>query len=190
MKPAPQDSPIAAAGIARLALLLLLPWSMFGLLIAAPWLGSAKLAMVSWFTAAALLHWQIAIWGSLRAAPSRGRRGLMLHAMARSVVWVGAGYSTAVEPGVIKLWDTLPLGWCVVVLDLLGSLLLPTAELPKPWVDRLMQLALVAAGLQQSLHGEVAGQGIWAIKAALLVGCLRGLWRLPLLWRAASGGAA
>ncbi|MDZ4289330.1 MAG: CDP-alcohol phosphatidyltransferase family protein [Prosthecobacter sp.] len=38
--------------------------------------------------------------------------------LADVLILVGAGYSTAVEPGVIKLFDILPLGWSCAVLAL------------------------------------------------------------------------
>ncbi len=38
--------------------------------------------------------------------------------IADVLILVGAGYSTSIEPGVVKLFDALPLGWCCAVAAL------------------------------------------------------------------------
>lgn len=43
----------------------------------------------------------------------------MARSLAVVLVFVGAGYSTLVEPGVIKLFDEIPLGWTCAVLLLM-----------------------------------------------------------------------
>ncbi len=39
--------------------------------------------------------------------------------IADTLIFVGAGYATSVEPGVIKLFDMLPLGWSCAVVALI-----------------------------------------------------------------------
>ena len=50
-------------------------------------------------------------------------RCLVAGALADTLLLVGAGYSTSVEPGVIKLGGVLPLGWSCALLALMDELL-------------------------------------------------------------------
>lgn len=166
-------SPEASALKRRLQACVALALSAFLLLIQAPWWGSAGLAMASWSLAALLWQGLLGLQSGLRD----GQGLVLLHAL-RALLWVGAGYSTAVEPGVIKLWDTLPLGWTVALLHRLEGLEQGRGELPSGWVDRLMIVALGLSVFQQAHSAEVAGAAVWAIKAALLAGLLIALGRL------------
>jgi phosphatidylglycerophosphate synthase len=74
--------------------------------------------------------------------------------LADVLILVGAGYSTTVAPGVIKLFDILPLGWSCAVLAV------GTAYL------RLLQGTLTG---QQSFTGPMAKQHRMAV---LTLGCL------------------
>jgi phosphatidylglycerophosphate synthase len=100
--------------------------------------------------------------------------------IADVLILVGAGYSTNVEPGVIKLFDALPLGWACAVLAmgtaylrvLQGTLTGQQSFMgPMAKQHRMAVLTLgtlIAAG-QQSFQISVAGAEINALKLALLV---------------------
>lgn len=74
--------------------------------------------------------------------------------VADVLILVGAGYSTRVEPGVIKLFEVLPLGWSCAVLAMATAYV------------RLLQGTLVG---QQSFMGPMAKQHRMAV---LTVGTL------------------
>lgn len=64
----------------------------------------------------------------LRVEPEGGDSQMRLRclvggAVADVLLFVGAGYCTLVEPGVIKLGDVLPLGWTCAALVLLDELI-------------------------------------------------------------------
>lgn len=100
--------------------------------------------------------------------------------IADVLILVGAGYSTNVEPGVIKLFDALPLGWACAVLAmgtaylrvLQGTLTGQQSFMgPMAKQHRMAVLTLgtlIAAG-QQSFQISVAGAEINALKLALVI---------------------
>lgn len=100
--------------------------------------------------------------------------------IADVLILVGAGYSTNVEPGVIKLFDALPLGWACAVLAmgtaylrvLQGTLTGQQSFMgPMAKQHRMAVLTLgtlIAAG-QQFFQISVAGAEISALKLALVI---------------------
>jgi len=64
-----------------------------------------------------LLDGMVAVEGG-KGSPTGAVYNEVPDRIADVLILVGAGYSTSVEPGVIKLFDTLPLGWACAVLAL------------------------------------------------------------------------
>ncbi len=77
--------------------------------------------------------------------------------VADVLILVGAGYSTRIEPGVIKLFETLPLGWSCAVMAMATAYV------------RLLQGTLTG---QQSFMGPMAKQHRMAV---LTLGCFAAL---------------
>ncbi len=91
---------------------------------------------------------------------------LLVGSVAEAFLFVGAGYCTSIEPGVIKLGGVLPLGWSCAVLALIDALLrrfsmgrLPPSMLDRAQAERWFLLALgtlIALG-ERLLHQEPFG---------------------------------
>jgi len=103
-------------------------------------------------------------------------------------VLVGAGYSTNVEPGVIKLGGVLPLGWSCAVVVLL-ELMLRVHGLGKSWPSSLQRLSslravLVVVGMAGMLMARLIGtepNSLLIMLTFLLVLGLYGCWK-RLCW--------
>ncbi|MBB5038328.1 CDP-alcohol phosphatidyltransferase family protein [Prosthecobacter dejongeii] len=124
-------------------------------------LGSALL----WFGAAAgiqlrllcnLMDGMVAVEGG-RASATGPIFNEVPDRVADVFILVGAGYSTRMDPGVIKLFDTLPLGWSCAILAMATAYI------------RLLQGTLTG---QQSFIGPMAKQHRMAV---LTVGALAAL---------------
>lgn len=90
----------------------------------APDMPSPGACALCWLAAAAciqlrllcnMLDGMVAVEGG-RASPTGPVYNEAPDRLADVLILVGAGYSTQVEPGVIKLFDSLPLGWTCAVL--------------------------------------------------------------------------
>jgi phosphatidylglycerophosphate synthase len=90
----------------------------------APDMATSSSCALCWLAAAAciqlrllcnLLDGMVAVEGG-RASPTGPLFNEAPDRLADVFILVGAGYSTHVEPGVIKLFDSLPLGWTCAVL--------------------------------------------------------------------------
>lgn len=100
--------------------------------------------------------------------------------LADVLILVGAGYSTNVEPGVLKLFGELPLGWgCAVLamgtayLRLLQGTLTGQQSFIGPMAKQhrmaILTLGALCAAGQQLFHVEVAGPQIRGLFLALIV---------------------
>lgn len=90
----------------------------------APEMPTPSACALCWLAAAAciqlrllcnMLDGMVAVEGG-RATPTGPVYNEVPDRLADVLILVGAGYSTQVEPGVIKLFDSLPLGWTCAVL--------------------------------------------------------------------------
>ena len=101
--------------------------------------------------------------------------------IADVLILVGAGYSTNVEPGVIKLFGELPLGWACAVLAmgtaylrLLQGTLTGRQSFMGPMAKQhrmaVLTIGTLVAGAEQFWHSaKVADADILGIKCALVV---------------------
>ena len=106
--------------------------------------------------------------------------------VADVLILVGAGYSAAGEPGVVKLFDVLPLGWCCAVVALwtaylrtLGASLTGTHDFCGPMAKQ-HRMAVLSAGTLVEMVEHLAGRerhGIWAALVIILFGGLWTCWR-------------
>lgn len=133
-----------------------------------------------------------------RKSPLGGLFNEVPDRIADVLILVGAGYSTSVEPGVVKLFDVLPLGWSCAVVSLwtayirsLGAELVArhffTGPMAKP--HRMAALtvgALLVMGARlMSADPAVPHQLMVAVLTVILAGSLLTCWRrLRLISRA------
>lgn len=116
--------------------------------------------------------------------------------IADVLILVGAGYSTNVEPGVIKLFGELPLGWACAVLAmgtaylrLLQGTLTGQQSFMGPMAKQhrmaVLTIGTLLAAAEQCWRAQgVADQNISGIKLALVVifvGALVTCWRRLML---------
>lgn len=102
------------------------------------------------------------------------------------LILVGAGYCTAVEPGVIKLFDLLPLGWACAILAmatayirLLQGTLTGRQSFMGPMAKQ-HRMAVLTAGTLLAIGEKLLGHEPHMIKAALIViffGAIITCWR-------------
>ncbi len=120
--------------------------------------------------------------------------------VADVLILVGAGYSGAGEPGVVKLFDQFPMGWCCAVVALwtayirtLGASLTGVHDFGGPMAKQ-HRMAVMCAGILIELIQHLAGWDRWGVLAALTVICFGGLatcWRrLAVIKRALDAAAA
>ncbi len=154
----------------------------------APEMQTASAAALVWLAAAAciqlrllcnLLDGMVAVEGGkgsatgaiYNEAPDR---------VADVLILVGAGYSTNVEPGVIKLFGELPLGWACAVLAmgtayirLLQGALTGQQSFMGPMAKQhrmaVLTLGTLIACVEQWFRVEIAGADVHCIKLALIV---------------------
>ena len=154
----------------------------------APEMQTASAAALVWLAAAAciqlrllcnLLDGMVAVEGGkgsvtgsiYNEAPDR---------VADVLILVGAGYSTNVEPGVIKLFGELPLGWACAVLAmgtayirLLQGTLTGQQSFMGPMAKQhrmaVLTLGTLIACVEQWFRVEIAGADVHCIKLALIV---------------------
>lgn len=95
--------------------------------------------------------------------------------LADVLILVGAGYSTRIEPGVIKLWDTLPLGWSCAILAMATAyvrLLQGTLTGQQSFIGPMAKqhrMAVLTLGTLIALGESLAGRETTAIYWALLI---------------------
>lgn len=115
--------------------------------------------------------------------------------VADVLILVGAGYSGAGEPGVVKLFATLPLGWSAAIVALwTASIRLQGAALTGSTHDysgpmaKQHRMAVLSAGILLELAQHLAGSSRTGILLALTLITAGGLWtcgrRLRTLGRA------
>jgi hypothetical protein len=99
----------------------------------------------------------------------------VIRAMGLALILVGAGYSTNLEPSVLKLGGVLPLGWsCAVFILLLEQLRCLAKSMepqvrPNPYWVLLLPLTLMQAAADQ-FEFTVKGNGLilkWTLTALL-----------------------
>lgn len=144
---------------------------------------SATVAAWLWFGAAAgiqfrllcnLMDGMVAVEGG-RASATGPIYNEVPDRLADVFILVGAGYSTAVEPGVLKLWDALPLGWSCAVLAMATAyvrLLQGTLTGQQSFVGPMAKqhrMAVLTLGTLIALVERLAGREPVAVKWALIV---------------------
>lgn len=110
--------------------------------------------------------------------------------VADVLILVGAGYSGAGEPGVVKLYDMLPLGWSAACVALgtayvrtLGAALTGAHDFRGPMAKQ-HRMAVLTIGSLIELGQHLAHAPRWGIKLSLTVIFLGGLLTC---WRRLSG---
>lgn len=101
--------------------------------------------------------------------------------VADVLIFVGAGYSGAGEPGVVKLCG-VPMGWCCAVvavwtayLRVLGASLNGQHDFGGPMAKQ-HRMAVLSGGILLELGQHLAGSQRFGILAALTVVFFGGLW--------------
>jgi len=107
--------------------------------------------------------------------------------LADVLILVGAGYSTTLSPGVIKLFDLLPLGWsCAVLamgtayLRLLQGTLTGRQSFMGPMAKQHRMAVLTAGTLVAAVEVWFHADAMWGLHAALSViffGAIITCWR-------------
>lgn len=111
--------------------------------------------------------------------------------VADVLILVGAGYSGAGDPGVVKLFEVIPLGWCCAVvavwtayLRVLGASLTGKHDFRGPMAKQ-HRMAVLCGGIVIELIQHLNGNDRCGILIALTVIFIGGLWtcwrRLRLL---------
>jgi phosphatidylglycerophosphate synthase len=117
--------------------------------------------------------------------------------IADVLILVGAGYSTNIEPGVIKLWGELPLGWACAVLAmgtgyirLLQGTLTGRQSFMGPMAKQhrmaLLTLGTLAAAAKQMFENAIAMPKNDFLKLSLMIifigSAITCLQRLAVTW--------
>lgn len=102
--------------------------------------------------------------------------------VADVLILVGAGYSGAGEPGVVKIFQMLPLGWCAACAALgtayvrqFGAALTGVHDFRGPMAKQ-HRMAVLTLGSLVELGQHLAGTERFGIKAALTIIFLGALW--------------
>ncbi|WP_395718392.1 CDP-alcohol phosphatidyltransferase family protein [Prosthecobacter sp.] len=113
--------------------------------------------------------------------------------VADVLILVGAGYSGAGEPGVVKLFDVIPLGWCCAVvavwtayIRVLGASLIGKHDFRGPMAKQ-HRMALLCGGILIEMTQQLAGLGRQGILVALTLIFFGGLWTCWRRLRALAG---
>jgi len=151
--------------------------------IVAAWLGA--IACVQMRLVCNLLDGMVAVEGG-KGSP----QGVIFNdapdRVADVLILVGAGYSGAGEPGVVKLFDMLPLGWSAACVALgtayartLGAALTGKHDFSGPMAKQ-HRMAVLTVGALIEMGQHLAGTTRWGIQVALVVIFFGGLitcWR-------------
>jgi phosphatidylglycerophosphate synthase len=153
------------------------PWIM------AAWLGA--IACMQMRLVCNLLDGMVAVEGG-KGSPAGVIYNDAPDRVADVLILVGAGYSGAGEPGVVKLFDMLPLGWCAASVALgtayvrtLGAALTGTHDFRGPMAKQ-HRMAVLTVGALIEMGQHLAQMERWGIKLALTVifaGGLLTCWR-------------
>lgn len=119
--------------------------------------------------------------------------------VADVLILVGAGYSGAGDPGVVKLFHVIPMGWCCAVvavwtayLRVLGASLTAKHDFRGPMAKQ-HRMAVLSGGILIELMQHLLGWERWGILTALTVIFFGGLWtcwrRLAVMAREVEAGA-
>lgn len=102
--------------------------------------------------------------------------------VADVLILVGAGYSGAGEPGVVKLFDVIPLGWCCAVVAVwaaytrvLGASLTGKHDFRGPMAKQ-HRMAVLCGGILIEMIQHLSGRGRLGILIALTMIFFGGLW--------------
>lgn len=102
--------------------------------------------------------------------------------VADVLILVGAGYSGAGEPGVVKLFEVIPLGWCCAVVAVwtaysrvLGASLTGKHDFRGPMAKQ-HRMAVLCGGILIEMVQHLAGRGRLGILIALTMIFFGGLW--------------
>lgn len=102
--------------------------------------------------------------------------------VADVLIMVGAGYSGAGDPGVVKLFHVIPMGWCCAVvsvwtayLRVLGASLTGKHDFRGPMAKQ-HRMAVLCGGTLIELTQHLMGWERWGILAALTLIFFGGLW--------------
>lgn len=102
--------------------------------------------------------------------------------VADVLILVGAGYSGAGDPGVVKLFEVIPMGWCCAVvavwtayLRVLGASLTGKHDFRGPMAKQ-HRMAVLCGGVLIELIQHLAGRDRNGILIALTVIFFGGLW--------------
>ena len=102
--------------------------------------------------------------------------------VADVLIMVGAGYSGAGDPGVVKLFHVIPMGWCCAVvsvwtayLRVLGASLTGKHDFRGPMAKQ-HRMAVLCGGTFVELTQHLMGWERWGILLALTLIFFGGLW--------------
>lgn len=102
--------------------------------------------------------------------------------VADVLIMVGAGYSGAGDPGVVKLFHVIPLGWCCAVtsvwtayIRVLGASLTGKHDFRGPMAKQ-HRMAVLCGGALIELVQHLMGWERWGILTALTLIFVGGLW--------------
>jgi len=154
----------------------------------AAWMGAA--GCVQMCLLCHQMHRLAAVKGGQAGAASMTYREVA-DRLADVLILVGAGYSGAGEPGVVKLFDMIPLGWCAACAALatahirwIGAALTGQHDSRGP-LGRLQRMVVLTMGAMIEMIQHLAQAERWGIKLALtvifaggLLTCVRRLMRL------------
>lgn len=118
--------------------------------------------------------------------------------VADVLIMVGAGYSGAGDPGVVKLFHVIPMGWCCAVVSVwtayirvLGASLTGKHDFRGPMAKQ-HRMAMLCGGTLIELTQHLLGWERWGILTALSLIFFGGLWtcwrRLTTLAQALRAG--
>ncbi|WP_395746756.1 CDP-alcohol phosphatidyltransferase family protein [Prosthecobacter sp.] len=102
--------------------------------------------------------------------------------VADVLIMVGAGYSGAGDPGVVKLFHVIPMGWCCAVVSVwtayirvLGASLTGKHDFRGPMAKQ-HRMAVLCGGTLVELTQHLMGWERWGILTALTLIFFGGLW--------------
>lgn len=147
--------------------------------ILAVWLGAV--ACIQLRLLCNLMDGMVAVEGG-KGSPSGALYNDVPDRVADVLLFVGAGYSGAGDPGVVKLFHVIPMGWCCAVVAVwtayvrtLGASLTGTHDFRGPMAKQ-HRMATLCAGALIELFQHLTGRDRWGILVALTVIFFGGLW--------------
>ena len=102
--------------------------------------------------------------------------------VADVLILVGAGYSGAGDPGVVKLFQVIPMGWCCAVtsvwtayIRVLGASLTGKHDFRGPMAKQ-HRMAMLCCGLVVEMVQHLTGRERWGILLSLTLIFVGGVW--------------